>query len=158
MRNNQRVSRFPVPILLTLLTLFVFRMVLFIGYVPSASMEPTLQAGSFIIGSRFIGDPGKGDIIVFYHDGKLLVKRIAACPGEIVDRSELSYMTSVPIPAWDDPELVIPEGCYFVLGDNSQDSFDSRYWDDPFVRTCDIVACVFVNGELDFLTLKENIL
>lgn len=149
MRNNQRVSRFPVPILLTLLTLFVFRMVLFIGYVPSASMEPTLQAGSFIIGSRFIGNPGKGDIIVFYHDGKLLVKRIAACPGEIVDRSELSYMTSVPIPAWDDPELVIPEGCYFVLGDNSQDSFDSRYWDDPFVRTCDIVACVFVKWGKD---------
>lgn len=149
MRNNQRVSRFPVPILLTLLTLLVFRMVLFIGYVPSASMEPTLQAGSFIIGSRFIGDPGKGDIIVFYHDGKLLVKRIAACPGEIVDRSELSYMTNVPIPAWDDPELVIPEGCYFVLGDNSQDSFDSRYWDDPFVRTCDIVACVFVKWGKD---------
>lgn len=149
MRNNQRVSRFPVPILLTLLTLLVFRMVLFIGYVPSASMEPTLQAGSFIIGSRIIGDPGKGDIIVFYHDGKLLVKRIAACPGEIVDRSELSYMTSVPIPAWDDPELVIPEGCYFVLGDNSQDSFDSRYWDDPFVRTCDIVACVFVKWGKD---------
>lgn len=144
MRNNQRVSRFPVPILLTLLTLFVFRMVLFIGYVPSASMEPTLQAGSFIIGSRFIGDPGKGDIIVFYHDGKLLVKRIAACPGEIVDRSELCYMTSVPIPTWDDPELIIPEECYFVLGDNSQDSFDSRYWDDPFVQTCDIVACVIV--------------
>ena len=45
--------------------------------------------------------------------------------------------------------ITLDEDEYFVLGDNSQDSFDSRYWDDPFVRTCDIVACVFVKWGKD---------
>ena len=36
--------------------------------------------------------------------------------------------------------LIVPNDCYYVLGDNTQNSFDSRYWEDPFVHQDDIVA------------------
>lgn len=129
-----------IPVGLTLLFYILMRYVFLIGYVPTASMEPTLPQESFILGIRIFDEPEAGDIIVFEKDGKLLVKRIAAAPGEKVDLSQLSYMTTVPIPVWDEPVITVPEGCYFVLGDNSQNSWDSRYWCDPFVTEEEIVA------------------
>ena len=64
------------------LNIFMLRSVFLIGYVPSASMEPTLHEGSFILGLRLYSEPKVGDIIIFEKDGVLLVKRIAACPGD----------------------------------------------------------------------------
>ena len=137
---EKRVRGWVVPISLTLFVFVLMKAVFFVGYVPTASMEPTLQAGSYIFGVRNTGNLEKGDIIVFQHDGQLLVKRIAGCPGDEIDRCELSYMKTVSIPVWEDPVLTVPEGCYFVLGDNSDNSVDSRYWKDPYVRKEDIVA------------------
>lgn len=111
-----------------------------IGYVPTASMEPTLPQESFIFGTRIFDELETGDIIVFQKDGTLLVKRVAACPGDEVNLSKLSYMTTVPIPVWDDPIIIVPDGCYFVLGDNTQNSWDSRYWDNPFIHRDSVVA------------------
>ena len=105
-------------------------------------MEPTLPQGSFILGMRIFDEPEVGDIIVFEKDGALLVKRVAARSGEEVDLSKLSYMTTVPIPIWDDPVITVPDECYFVLGDNTQNSCDSRYWDNPFLSREYIVAKV----------------
>ena len=34
----------------------------------------------------------------------------------------------------------VPDECYFVMGDNRQASFDSRYWSDPFVKKQDILG------------------
>lgn len=114
------------PVLITLMTVILLKSVFLFGYVPTASMEPTLPKGSYIIGLRLYTDLEKGDIIIFRHDGKLLVKRIAAVGGEYVERSG--------------EFLLVPEGCYYVLGDNAGNSLDSRYWEEPFVKEEEIVA------------------
>ena len=116
------------------------RFVFLFGYVPTASMEPTLERDSFILGVRVFSEIRKGDIVIFEHDGRLLVKRVAALPGETVDLSELTYMTTLEIPIRNTEVLVVPEDCYYLLGDNTQNSLDSRYWEDPFVNREQIVA------------------
>ena len=141
----KRVKPWCLPVGLTLLFYILIRYVFLIGYVPTSSMEPTLQRESFIIGIRIFEEPQVGDIIVFEKDGKLLVKRIAAGPGEEVDLSLLTYMDTVPIPIWEEPKIVVPKGCYFVLGDNTQNSWDSRYWENPFVSIEKVVAKVLLN-------------
>ncbi len=139
----KRAKPWCIPLGLTLLFYILMRHVYLIGYVPTASMEPTLPQGSFILGIRIFEEPQVGDIIVFEKEGTLLVKRVAAGPGEQVDLSQLSYMTTVPIPVWDTPVIAVPEGCYFVLGDNTQNSWDSRYWENPFITQNQIVARLF---------------
>lgn len=114
----------------------------FIGYVPTESMEPTLPRESFICALRIFDEPQVGDIIVFQKDGTLLVKRIAARPGDEIDLSKLTYMTTALIPVWEEPIIAVPEDCFFVLGDNGQDSWDSRYWKNPFVRIEEIVVII----------------
>jgi signal peptidase I len=89
-------------------------------------MEPTIKAESFIFGVRLVGELNVGDVIVFEHDGHLLVKRIAALPSDTV--------------VIDGEALTIPDGCYFMLGDNAEASIDSRYWDEPFVERAKIIA------------------
>lgn len=138
-----RVKPWMLSIDLTLLIYLLFRFVFLLGYVPTSSMEPTLQEKSFILGSRIFSELKSGDIIIFEKDGVLLVKRIAGCPGDKVDLSQLAYMTTVPIPVWDSPVITVPEGCYFVLGDNTQNSWDSRYWETPFITQQQIVARLF---------------
>lgn len=138
------VSRWGTPMALTLFAFVLFRAILFVGYVPTSSMEPTLEAGSYIMGTRISKDLNNGDIVVFHHDGQLLVKRNAACPGDEIDLREIAYMKTIAIPVWEDPIITVPENCYFMLGDNVENSIDSRYWTDPFIQSSDIVAKLFI--------------
>ena len=121
-----------IPALVFLLIMLVFRTILFLGVVPTSSMEPTLNEGQFIFGLRTGYSLEDGDIIVFRHDGILLVKRIAYSGGE-------------PVPVSVDPrQLTVPKDCYYVLGDNVGNSDDSQGWQSPFVPASDIVAEVIL--------------
>ena len=126
-----RKKRFIIPGLILFVIVLAFKHVLFIGYVPSESMEPTLKAGSYIIGSRIYGELKTGDIIIFEHDGKMLVKRIAATEGERITENGITY--------------IVPKGSYFVMGDNRNNSFDSRYWAEPFITSNEIKAKLWMH-------------
>lgn len=114
------------PILASVLILVLFKLVFLIGYVPTASMEPTIEKGSYIVGIRIFSELEVGDIIIFERDGELLVKRIAAVGGAVVERNGTS--------------VAVPEDCFYVLGDNAGNSYDSRYWEDPFVPMGNVIG------------------
>lgn len=108
-----------VPGLVMAVVFALFQFVLFIGYVPTESMEPTIHKGSYIVGTRILGELKVGDVIVFRHEGRLLVKRIKAVGGDMVIHKG--------------KKMVVPVGCFYLVGDNEKKSVDSKEWVHPFV-------------------------
>lgn len=127
--KEKKIWKWLIPAAASVLIFILCKSVFLIGYVPTESMEPTIEKGSYIVGIRIFSELKVGDIIIFRHDGKLLVKRIAAVAGETVERN--------------DGCIVIPESCFYVLGDNAKASHDSRYWENPFVKVEDIIAKLY---------------
>jgi signal peptidase I len=129
------------PLAVAVALAFLVRSALQLYSIPSASMAPTLEAGDQIVVTPYLrGEPDRGHVIVFQspQSGELLVKRIIAVPGDLVD----SRLGRVRIGGHTLPEpyvlreaatgaisaQVVPARSYFVLGDNRDDSLDSRSW------------------------------
>lgn len=118
--------------------------------IPTKTMEPTLLQGDLILADKAIykkSEPRRGDIIVFIYPQdtkKMFVKRLAALPGETIEikngsilingtaLTETSFANKYYYNRGDyakEGQVVnIPNDSYFVLGDKTTSSLDSRYW------------------------------
>ena len=116
----------------------------YIVYGPS--MEPNFTEDEWIIVNKLaykLGDIHRGDIIVFYppiSPNQRFIKRVIAFPGESVEVKNgkvIVYKTDGTVLTLDEPYIkypathnsvkrTVPEGHYFVMGDNRDNSEDSR--------------------------------
>ena len=146
------------------LAIFINKAVIVNATVPTGSMENTIMPKDRIIALRLsyvLGSPGRGDIAVFEYpdiaEGEkpvLYVKRIIGLPGDTVEikdgkvyinssaepLSEGSYLKETP--SGDFGPYEVPEGSYFMMGDNRNNSLDSRFWNNTFVKRDKILGKV----------------
>lgn len=134
-------------IIVVVITMLLTRFVIISAKVPSGSMENTIMTGDRLIGARFLywfDDPERGDIVLFQYPvdpDTLYIKRCIGLPGETVElRNGKIYINGSETPLEEDylkeewtiknDGLVfhVPDDCYLMLGDNRNNSSDSRYW------------------------------
>lgn len=151
-----------------LAALLIGRIFIINAQIPSGSMEDTIKEGDRLLGGRLsylFTDPKRRDIVVFKspEDGqKKMIKRIIGLPGDSVyigkgtlyingEKTEEDFIKE-PMEG-DFGPYTVPQGKYFVMGDNRNNSKDSRYWSNSFVDENDILAKAWFVYAPDFSVL-----
>jgi signal peptidase I len=142
MRQKSLLRTIAEPLAVAVTLGLLVRGAIHIYAIPSESMAPTLTAGDQIVVTRYFRtQPQRGDVIVFESFAaphELMVKRVIGVPGDLID----SRLGRVRISGYTLPEpyvlrqaatgaveaQIVPGDSYFVMGDNRDDSTDSRTW------------------------------
>lgn len=130
-------------------------------YIPTGSMEPTLQVNDRLVVEKIsyrFTSPQRGDIIVFWPPEDIIpagqprnafIKRVVGLPGDTIEVTdgqviindeplEERYIKAPPNYPWG-PQTV-PEDSYIVFGDNRNNSVDSHAWPRPFLPEDQIIG------------------
>lgn len=151
----------------------VTKVVIVKAQVPTCSMEDTIMVDDKIIGNRLsylFSGPDRGDIVIFeFPDNpeEDYVKRVIGLPGETVTFADnMVYIDGVALEEdyidgqltvpGDQTEFEVPEGHYFMLGDNRSDSKDARYWDNPYVAKSKIKGKVWFRYSPSWGIIKQQ--
>ena len=167
-------------VIVVAITLVINIVVLINAKIPSPSMENTLMVKDRLFGFRLaygfnlhlfgyeisdmFKEPDRFDIVIFKSpddESRLFIKRVIGLPGETVEiKDGQVYINDSSTPLDDSfiPEKMtgnygpykVLENCYFMLGDNRNNSKDSRYWVNTFVKKEKIIAKVmfrYYSGE-----------
>lgn len=126
--------------------------------VPTESMLPTISPGNHLFVNRmpyYYRDPKRGEVVVFTHGDNHMIKRVIGLPGDEINiiedqvyingkkLDETQYIledakTYIFAGSKITYPYIVPENCYFVMGDNRINSSDSRVFG-PIPRK-DIIA------------------
>lgn len=135
--------------------------------VPTGSMRDTIWEGDRLIGLRLsytFSSPKRGDIVIFKFpddESEIYVKRVIGTPNDVVQIKEGKvfvngeeldepYIKDYILDDGNEYTYIVPDGCYFMLGDNRNNSKDSRFWNNTYVRKEKIIAKVmfrYYSGE-----------
>ena len=135
----------------------ILRFIVINAQVPTGSMKETINENDRLFGFRLayvFSEPQQGDVIIFKFpddESKTYIKRVIGTPGDTVKISAGAvYVNGEKL---DEPYLkepmainsttltyTVPDNCYFVMGDNRNNSYDSRYWTHTYVSKDQILA------------------